>query len=675
MMNDFANIFIEEANELLSHLEADLLALEKEPANKEILEKVFRVMHTLKGNAGMCGFTNIQVLTHEYESIFDKIREGELTINAEIIDLTLKGKDAINAMLRYESPEGLELNLIEFLHEKYSTGPVKGSEKNVQEAVTKTSKSRLFAILFTPDKAVFERGLNPDKTIAELTNSGKSNVIPHENNMSWEAQKAKKVCFTTWEIYLSSESSFQEVVEIFMFYEPDEYSIYEVSTVEAPEAELLSGLQKLHSEKADIEEHLRACIAGLTHETVEEMASTSTETEVVAEARTPREASAEADMTINVSSGKLDELMNLVSELVSQTAMLEASTAKVKNGELRNIVENLEKLTKRFRTNALDLRLVPVGTLLSRFERQIRDLSKDLNKQVSFIIEGQDVEIDKTILKSIEKPMVHIIRNSIDHGIELPDERIKKGKKKEGLLKICAFHSGVNIIIQVQDDGRGIDLEKVREYALKKGYIQSDQVVTDQDLINLILEPGFTTNENISLISGRGVGMDVVKKELNAVGGTVEVFTEKNLGTTITMKLPTTLTIIDTLMVEVGQSIILVPMLDIEYCYKEQTGEILKKDNRYVQFKNKPIPFVSLRDKFKYPVTDKNDLMVIILNKFDKTYAIIADRILGEYQAVIKPLGDLFANQPFFSGGSIMVDGKLALILDTSYLFTQLNKT
>ena len=673
-MKDFMTSFVEEASALLSHLEIDLLTLEKEPENKEVLNNIFRVMHTLKGTAGMCGFINIQDLAHEFEGIFDQIREGKLVINSEIIDFTLKGKDVILAILKNENSENFNNALIESLHEMSQVGSLHEMNETSDKPLKELTGLSVFAIFFSPDKAIFERGLDPDKTVAELKDSGKSNIILHENKQSWKVQKTQKICLTTWEIYLSSTALLNEIEENFLFYEPDEYRIYDISSgAEQVPPELLARLQKLYN-KPDVKEHLRECLIPLNVEASKAITQLPENTDEKLPEGFPSNTSTEGEMTINVSSVKLDELMNLVSELVTQTAILEARATYLKDPGLNNAAENLEKLTKRFRTNALDLRLVPVGALLSRFKRQVRDLSKKLNKHVNFFIEGQDIEIDKTILKSVENPLVHIIRNSIDHGIEFPEERIQVGKKKDGLLKISAFNAGVIVIIQVQDDGRGIDLEKVREAAIKKGYIQQDQAIMDNDLINLILEPGFTTSDNISLVSGRGVGMDVVRKELNAVGGTIEIFTEKNLGTTITLKLPTTLTIIDTLMIEVNQSIVLIPMLDIEFCYKEKSKEILKRDNKYIQYKNKPIPFVSLREKFRYPANDANDIMVIILNKFDKSYAIIADRIIGEYQAVIKPLGDLFNSQPYFSGGSIMVDGKLALILDTSFLFTQITK-
>jgi two-component system chemotaxis sensor kinase CheA len=300
----------------------------------------------------------------------------------------------------------------------------------------------------------------------------------------------------------------------------------------------------------------------------------------------------------------------------------------------------------------------------------VRDLSEDLGKKVLLVLEGQETEIDKSVLRSIESPLMHIIRNSIDHGIESPQERLQKGKTDKGILKIAAFYSGANVIIQIHDDGKGINLEKIRERAILNGTIAPDQSVTQQELLNMIMEPGFTTTENVSLVSGRGVGMDIVRKELIAIGGSLVIETEKDLGTSITMKLPTTLSIIDTLMLEVNKTHVLIPMLEVEYCYKENRKNIYDKNNNYLQYKNDMVPFISLRRKFNYPdLMHQNEEMVIIINKFDKKYALIVDDILGEQQAVIKPLGELFIKQPYFSGGSIMVDGNLALVLDTNYLF------
>jgi two-component system chemotaxis sensor kinase CheA len=675
-MDEIVIGFIEEVRELLLQLEDDLIGLEENPGNADTINNIFRVMHTLKGSAGMVGFKNIQDLTHEFESVYEQVREGELPLSPEIIDLTLKGKDLLLLMVNGENDEKATAEILTGI----SSIIVRVEDQVVAEPALKSKATvpslHFYVVFFSPDKAVFERGLDPDKVIQELKTTGDTYILLHETKKPWALQKEEKICLTTWEAYVGSTMTVTDLADVFMFYDQEEVQIFDVTERNLKSVpELSKTLKRFYKRKIEPDQHLKDCLDHVTSVQNEQPAALPDMDDLPArEAPSSVLPKADVESTVNVASHKLDELMNLVSELVTITATLEVEASRFKDTRLGNSIENIEKLTKNFRNIALDLRLVPVGTLLTKFKRQVRDLSKELNKKVNLLIEGQEIEIDKTILKSIESPLQHIIRNSIDHGLEPEEERLAKGKSPEGLLKITAFHSGASVIIQVQDDGRGINIERVQECAIKKGLINVNQAVTKQELINLILEPGFSTSENVSMVSGRGVGMDVVKKELSTVGGSLEIFTEKDLGTSITMKLPTTLTIIDTLLVNVGETQILIPVTDIEYCFKESSVNLFQKDNKYIEFKNYPIPLISLREQFHYPVFGQDEHMVIVINKFDQKYAITADQILGEHQAVIKPLGDLFSNQPLFSGGSIMVDGKLAFILDTNFLFNHAAK-
>jgi two-component system, chemotaxis family, sensor kinase CheA len=663
MMDEFIQGFVTEAKELLMQLEEGLIRLEQNPLNTEIINGIFRIMHTLKGSAGMVGFRNIQELTHEFENLYSKIRDGEVKVDGRIIDVTLKAKDTMLAMLDGKKTEE-NYDLARLLNESGTTDKFASPEENETDT---------YAVLFTPDKNVFERGLKPENSIEELKQAGQLVCITHEKGKLKDVSVSEKICTTSWEVYLRSTASREQLNEIFLFYEKDEFCVLPVTSVSIePEGEVFLKIKKLYKNNKDITAHIRQCLQKLPENVKEEAVSADIQdTSNVVQAESIK---SDTETTVNVSSHKLDELMNLVSELVTETATVQARATAYNDSKLNNALENIEKLTKKFRNNALDLRLIPVGSLLNKFKRQVRDLSRDLGKNVQLLIEGQDIEIDKTILKSIESPLQHIIRNSIDHGIESAEERLAKGKKEEGLLKITAFYSGASVIIQVQDDGSGINLDRVRECAIKKGFITKDQAVTKDELITMIMEPGFTTNENVSIVSGRGVGMDVVRKELNSVGGSLEVFTEKDLGTSITMKLPTTLTIVDTLMVNIAETKVLIPVMDIEYCYREKQLILNKRDNRYLEYKNNPIPLVSLREQFRYTSSVSKDQMVVVINKFDRRYAIVADEIIGEHQAVIKPLGELFVNQPYFSGGSILVDGDLAFILDTNFLFNHITK-
>jgi|WetSurMetagenome_2_1015567.scaffolds.fasta_scaffold48601_1 two-component system, chemotaxis family, sensor kinase CheA len=674
MMEEFIVSFIHEARELLFQLESDLLLLEKMPGDREIMDNLFRIMHNLKGSARMYGFEDMEIVAHEFENIFDQIRSGKIRVNKGLIDDTLKARDILLDMLDKRSSKSTSQDFLKHLKDKYADSPYKAIDPSEENRSPGPLQQAIYFILFSPGREVFERGLNPDKVIEEIKTCGKAKIIAHETEVPWEEQKLQKFCQTSWEIFLYASLSVSEIDEVFLFYDHDEYRVFEcMKDHPGEDPEILDFFQRNYSQDASLADHLQECTRELSErdpiEPEKKIQEGNTDFQVAGySSNVPAPAK---DTTINVSSQKLDELMNLVSELVISTAVLEAQATRLKDIQLNNLIENVEKLTKKFRSNALDLRLIPVSTLLNKFNRQVRDLSAALHKNVVFILEGQETEIDKTVLKSIESPIMHIIRNSIDHGIELPQERLQKGKAMEGMLKITAFYSGANVIIQVHDDGRGIDIDRIREHAIHKGYITPDQSVSDQELLNLIMEPGFTTSENVSIVSGRGVGMDVVRKELNAIGGSLVIETEKDLGTSITMKLPTTLSIIDTLMLEVNNTHVLIPLLEVEYCYKEKSSSIYEKNSHYLQYKNNMVPFISLRRKFNYPDHQNPEEMVIILNKFDKKYAIIVDDIIGEQQAVIKPLGELFINQPYFSGGSIMVDGNLALVLDTNYLFNQ----
>jgi two-component system, chemotaxis family, sensor kinase CheA len=671
MNEDLISGFIEEVNDLLLQLENDLMSLEKDGGNIEIINGIFRVMHTLKGSAGMVGFKNIQDLTHEFEEVYVQIRNGQLKVSPEIITLTLQAKDAIQAILKNEQDDAAIHTLIVNIRDKLIH--IDLAEKDMTSGLLPDAhpSGHVYAIIFSPDPAVFERGLDPDRALDEIGSAGETYVIPHEKKQSWLRQKTEKKCQTVWEIYLNSTLMLSDVMDIFLFYEAEEVDVFEMKAFQQEaDSKLIQKINKLYKNKVSPALHIKDCLLHVAKANNKIPAQSVKQPDRVNnEPSTHGSSKSEGDAIVNVSSHKLDELMNLVSELVTSTASIEVHASKYKDTNLNNAIEYIQKLTKKFRNNALDLRLVPVETLFRKFNRLVRDLSRELEKEIDLIVEGHEIEIDKSILKSIETPLQHIIRNSIDHGLEKKEVRLQKGKAPNGLLKIAAFYSGANVMIQVQDDGSGINLDRVKECAVKKGYIQADQVVTKQELINLIIEPGFSTAENISVVSGRGVGMDVVRKELNKVGGGLEIFTENDLGTTITLKLPTTLSIIDTLMVDVGDTQILIPVMDVEYCFVDKRDKLLLKDNDYIQYKNNPIPLISLRDKFHYPHSEDEELMVVVIDKMDHKYALIADRIIGEYQAVIKPLGDLFANQPFFSGGSIMVDGKLAFILDTNFIY------
>jgi two-component system, chemotaxis family, sensor kinase CheA len=680
MMEEFLESFINEAHELIDQLEKDLLNLEKKPRDKELINSVFRTVHTLKGSSGMLGFVDLQNFAHEFENVFDKIRKDKLKVTPNLIDITSEGIDIFLSLLKKEDVTPQIHKVVTRLKNEFTDGDHdKAEEAHKIETILHEEGIHCFCIFFKPDKAIFERGIDPISTINELNEFGSAKIIIHENGVAWEKQKKVKKCSANWEIYLKSELHQLSIENVFMFFDSDEYIIEQFDdNAFLKNSAFVKALKKYYSGVDEMKELAGKCFKELVLAGKKEEDEKIQDEEIVDEPTIEKEVQNEdkksrldTDTTINVSSYKIDELLNLVSELVTSTAGLQSHAERLGDIHLKDSVESIEKLTKQFRNNALDLRLIPVGTLLNRFKRQIRDLARELNKEINLIIEGQDTEIDKAILKALESPLMHIIRNSIDHGIEPSDERISIGKDRQGLLKIIAFYSGANVVIQIHDDGRGINLERVKDCAVDKGYIQPEQEVSDQELLRLIMEPGFTTAKNVSMVSGRGVGMDVVRRELNEVSGSIEIDTEKGLGTFMTLKLPTTLSIIDTLMIEVENANYLLPLLEVEYCYKEKQDVIFGNNNRYLRYKDEMVPFISLREKFNHNLAQNEEEMVVIINKFHQRFALIVDKVIGEQQTVIKSLGELFIKQPYFSGGNIMVDGKLALILDTNYLFNR----
>jgi len=371
---------------------------------------------------------------------------------------------------------------------------------------------------------------------------------------------------------------------------------------------------------------------------------------------------------ISIDSVKSDELMNFVSELVTIKESLNIIAKQHKENQIVTLAEKLEKVTRKIQDNALKMRLIPLNNIMIKFEKLIRDIAQKQGKEVIFEADGTDTELDKTIVDSLSEPLIHIFRNCIDHGIELPDIRTGLGKSKKGRIKFFAACNGNYVFIQIHDDGKGIDPEMIKKVALKKFIIKEDEKLTNLEILNLIFIPGFTTAENVTSISGRGIGMDVVKQKIADLRGEIEIDSEINLGTYITIKLPLTLSIVDTLMININNSNYLIPKDVVK-----NVDEIHKIDYRKIKnnviFKNKNIiPILDLKKKFGTYINDNEYLKIISILNDDKEYGIIADKIVGEYQAVLKPLGEIFKEKDSFSGASILGDGTLALMIDINKL-------
>ena len=378
--------------------------------------------------------------------------------------------------------------------------------------------------------------------------------------------------------------------------------------------------------------------------------------------------------SIRVSSDKLDSLMNLVSELVTTQARLSLFAEHSGNTELLTIAENVQKLTRQLRDNAFDIVLVPIDTMLTRFQRLVRDLSKGLNKNVVFVAEGAETELDKTIIETLTDPLLHILRNCIDHGIESPEERKILGKPEQGTILLKAYYSGTNVHIKITDDGSGIDPEKIRSKAIQKGLISKDASLSGREIFDLLFIPGFSTAENVTDVSGRGVGMDVVKRKLAEVRGEVEIDSEINVGTTITFKLPLTLSIIDGLLVKIANNHYIIPLSVVGKIYSTDHESVVNKFNNLIILDGERLPFYYLREEFNLPENDQVNEQIVLISYEDKKIGIVVDDVIGEYQAVLRTLGKMFKNQEIISGATILGDGTVALVMDTNKMILQFSE-
>jgi len=681
----FQDKYIEDAGEIVVQLEEEILNFEKNPKDVATIQEIFRLMHTLKGSAGMFGFNKIASLTHLVETIFDKIRNGEAVVSHEIIENTFRAVDITKLLLiNKENISDSKTNELNELH--FNLSKLANIETNdvfvgtYPPADNYTNQESIFYILFYPLKDIFTRGIKPLSIFEEMLGMGKIDVTIHTEEIPKLGNYNRKDCYIFWEIFIITPNSIDDVKDIFLFFLEEEYKICEIKNYNLQNNEsflaIFNSLKERKYALADKENellNLQNVVAITESQVVEEKNSIEKFAEIQTEQKTEtteKAANKLTDMqisTIKVSSEKLDELINLVSELVTVNSQLELISSSIEHIKLQKAVQVVSKLSKRFRNNALDLRLVPINILMIKFQRLVRDLSLKLNKDIEFITEGLDTELDKTIITKLESPLMHILRNSLDHGIEMPQVRTQKGKPTKGIIRFIAFYSGANVFIQVQDDGAGIDPDKILAKAIDRGHTTLNAKLSKKEIYDFIFLPGFSTAQSLTEVSGRGVGMDVVRQKISELRGEIEIDSELGLGTSVTLKLPLTLSIIDTMLVKVAHWSFLIPLSSIELCKNiEQNTQSHNSSN--IEFNGELIPVIHLRKEFSITEAYIRKEKFVIIKQIDKKYAIVVDEVIGEHQAVFKPLGFMHKKQEYLAGASILGDGSLALILDTNKL-------
>jgi two-component system chemotaxis sensor kinase CheA len=668
-MENFRDKFQEEALDLVIELEAVLLRMENGNEDKTHVEHIFRIMHTLKGNSAMFGFSLIDQYTHQLETVYDLIRNGKMDLSPDLMDLTLASVDHIRNLLNEDknlSPETQavhtrllsRINMISGNDNRKTDSPMPASM--VKEEI------RTYYISFIPAEDILSNGTNPLFLVEDFGTIGEFISIPNMDALpSFDVYDPEK-CYTGWEIILSTKEDPEKIREIFIFAEDKcTIEIHRISDTnllnEKSFVERINVMRK-EGKKAGIQK-------------VRELISTAGKESKNDESIKPSDINEVAGKlknisSIRVSSEKLDELINLVSELVTTQAGLSLLAEKINNKELLAVAEDVEKLSRRLRDNTFGIRLIPIENMITRFQRLVRELSHELNKNIAFVIEGSEIELDKTIIEGLIDPIMHIIRNSADHGIESEEERKKAGKPEQGKIILRAYHSGTNVFIKISDDGKGIDPDNIRKHAIQKSLIKTESILSRKEILDLIFLPGFTTSDKITKISGRGVGMDVVRKKISELRGEVTLESKPGLGTDITIKLPITLSIIDGLLVEINKSYFVIPLHSVNKCFEFRHDSLANAINNLIFINDRHIPFAYLRKEFGITTAPPAIEQVVVIEYSGILFGLAVDHVIGEYQAVLKSLGIMYLKQDFVSGATILGDGTVALILDPNKIIS-----
>ena len=670
-MKEFRQKFIEDVRELIVDLEDNLLSLRNTPNDTELVSSIFRSLHTIKGSAGMFGFENITKIAHLLENIFQEIRSEKFVATKQIIQVTFNSIDFIKSLLDQKQPydKKTKLQVNNIINKINELSPniidfLEIPDKNNKQI--ESNKFSTFDIIFKPKANFEQRGININDVFEELKEIGEFRII----EIPTSKDNKDNLFYIFWEIIIVTQKSISEIEDVFIFFQ-NEFSIQKFASqnlfLNKKFLELINE-SKNAQKSIKINELAQFIITKEKKETINNEIKLKKITKKNNPLNIIKTLKNYKTSSIRVSADKLDRLMNLVSELITTKATINIIAEKYDIKELTEISERMDKLAKNMQDNALNIRLVPISNMLTDMERLIFDLSEKLGKQIEFSSEGGETELDKNIVDNLSEPVMHIIRNCIDHGIEKTEQRIKLNKPEKGQIKLFAFHSAGNVFIQIHDDGKGIDTNLIQQTAIDKKIISIDDKLSKKEINSLIFHPGFTTAKTLTEISGRGVGMDIVKQKIMDLRGVVEINSEKNLGTYITLKLPLTLSIIDTLLVKINNSFFLIPKYLIENIHEIEKYETIIKNDYLLKKEKKIVPIVNLIKKYGNEDEVEDYIKLIVVKAKEQYYGLLVNNIIGNHQAVLKPIGEIFKTQEIFSSASILGDGNIALMFDINKL-------
>ncbi len=697
-MNAQLEGFLLEMGELLTEVEDAILEVENSSdsqSENDAVNRLFRAMHSIKGIAGMFGFDLITDFTHHVESALDLVRNGELPVSKELINLVLRSHDLISELL--DSTEGeTELPdtghvIISSLTDLIGSNSAEDSENETnnsgknKEDCSDLNSGTLFTyrITFKPNIEFFESGNSIEELLTSVNELGDVLFHPDYSSLPIIDDLNPEQCLISWELILTTKCDRNAICDIFIFAE--DHCSLEITLID----------EIGDSQDTDDQEYKRlgeilVDRGAISKDTLNDVLSESSrigdilvdkhlvepkdvESALVEQkqVRNTREKRNKAitNATIRVQAQKLDSLVSLVGELVTAQARLTSVGLERNDSEINDIAETLENLVSGLRDETMSIRMVPIDSTFTTFKRLVRDLSGELGKEINLNMLGGDTELDKTVIERLKDPLVHIVRNSVDHGIESTGQREKLGKNRVGNLTLKAEHAGAFVQITVEDDGAGLNLKRIKEKAVERGLITPEAQLSDQEISMLVFAPGFSTADTVTDISGRGVGMDVVKQNIEALRGSIAVDTKLGEGTKIILRLPLTLAIIDGLMVQVAGEYYIIPLSMVEECMDLDMAEVEKiKGRNIINLRGKALPFVKLRDSLLLEGDEPSMEQVVITSVNGMEVGFVVDHVIGSHQTVIKSLGPGLRQAKHISGATILGDGTVALILDVQKL-------
>ena len=684
-MTQYLQIFIEESNEHVQSLNQSLLQLEKDPEDKDVLNEIFRVAHTIKGMAGTMGFTKMTKLTHDMENVLQAIRNNEINVTSDLVDVLFKCLDALEnyvSTIVATSGEGdkeytdIMAALKSILENK---GTVSATPMNTKSNDSKSSNDKAKYITEKLEFDEFEKSAI-NKAIDMGMHAVKITVALNKGCLLKAARAF--VIFQTLEKYgeivkaqpivqdIEDEKFDSEFTVVVISKENEQLFSNEINSIAEVEEVLVSTLSKFSMDATDAEEEKK--LEAEEAEKPEKVEKVAAKDENNHEAAKQNVSHKKTQRTVRVDIDRLDVLMNLVGELIITKTRLEESDITANQQEYRETIEYLERITTNLNDAVMKVRMVPVETVFNRFPRMVRDIAKDLGKDIQLIMSGEETELDRTVIDEIGDPLIHMLRNSCDHGLESTERRRELGKPEVGTINLTAYQSGNNVIIEDSDDGSGINTEKTKAKAIEKGIITKEEALsmTQQEAIDLLFRPSFSTADKVTGLSGRGVGLDVVKTKIEQVGGTVEVESQKNKGSSFIIKLPLTLAIYQALLVNVGNEKYFIPLGSIYQIYNWSADEVKTvQGQEIILLRNMVVPITRLADTLDISdadAKDKKQLKIVIVRKGEKLTGLVVDSVIGQQEIVIKSLGKLLSGIKYFAGATILGDGSVALIIDVN---------